>query len=73
MKLYGLFCRENARISLDSAVEEQSLLENRPFHRALDDAYYTGKLLTMLGHEPGPDTILPFLSVDLPIKKRKSA
>ena len=51
-KLYGLFCRENARISLDSAVEEQSLLENRPFHRALDDAYYTGKLLTMLGHEP---------------------
>ena len=52
-KLYGLFCRENARISLDSAVEEQSLLENRPFHRALDDAYYTGKLLTMLGQTPG--------------------
>ena len=73
-KLYGLFCRENARISLDSAVEEQSLLENRPFHRALDDAYYTGKLLTMLGHEPGPDTILPFLSVDyyrLPSDKKE--
>ncbi len=73
-KLYGLFCRENARISLDSAVEEQSLLENRPFHRALDDAYYTGKLLTMLGHEPGPDTILPFLSVDyyrLPADKKE--
>lgn len=73
-KLYGLFCRENARISLDSAVEEQSLLENRPFHRALDDAYYTGKLLTMLGHKPGPDTILPFLSVDyyrLPSDKKE--
>ena len=63
-KLYGLFCRDNARISLDSAVEEQQLMEARPFHRALDDAYYTGKLLTMLGNTPGPETILPFLSVD---------
>ena len=73
-KLYGLFCRENARISLDSAVEEQSLLENRPFHRALDDAYYTGKLLTMLGQTPGPDAILPFWSVDyyrLPSDKKE--
>ena len=50
------------------------LRPHRPFHRALDDAYYTGKLLTMLGHEPGPDTILPFLSVDyyrLPADKKE--
>lgn len=73
-KLYGLFYRENARISLDAAVEAQELLEERPFHRALDDAYYTGKLLTLLGRTPGPEAILPFWSVDyyrLPSSKKE--
>lgn len=73
-KLYGLFYREGARISLDAAVEEQNLLEERPFHRALDDAYYTAKLFAMLGKEPGPEAILPFWSVDyyrLPLDKKE--
>ena len=49
-KLYGLSA-VRTQISLDSAVEEQNLMEERPFHRALDDAYY-GKLLTIFGTKP---------------------
>ena len=35
-KLYGLFAAEGARLSLDAAVEQEGILEDRPFHRALD-------------------------------------
>lgn len=63
-KLYGLFCKEGVKPSLDAAVEELGLLEERPFHRALDDAYYTGKVLTCLSRNPGAETILQYWSVD---------
>lgn len=45
-KLYAL-ARGNIRekVSLDRAVEEMAIPRDRPFHRALDDAFYTGKVL----------------------------
>lgn len=44
-KIYALIRGGKRRDSLDSVVEELELLEDRPFHRALDDAYYTGKVM----------------------------
>lgn len=63
-KLYGLFVAEGARMSLDGAVEQQGLLEKRPFHRALDDAYYTGRVLACLAEKMDLETLLVFQSVD---------
>lgn len=37
--------------SLDLAVSEQKLEQERPFHRALDDAFYTGRILALLDLE----------------------
>lgn len=59
-KLYSLFYRDGVKPSLDVAVEEQGLLEARPFHRALDDAYYTGRVLAQMN----PAEVLPYCSVD---------
>lgn len=59
-KLYGLFHRNGEKPSLDAAVEALGLLTDRPFHRALDDAYYTGKVLGRLDAE----RILPYRSID---------
>ena len=51
-KLYCLqYGDQKTRVSLDVAVEEQKLLEERPFHRALDDAFYTGRVLACLDLE----------------------
>lgn len=45
-KLYALQLGDSRmKMSLDRAVEELGIQEERPFHRALDDAYYTGKVL----------------------------
>ena len=62
-KLYSLRCGDGKqRISLDLAVEEQgiSVEEKRPFHHALDDAYYTGQVMSRMGFEQ----VKAFLSVD---------
>ncbi|MGL5434712.1 MAG: exonuclease domain-containing protein [Lachnospiraceae bacterium] len=59
-KLFGLLDEEGRRLSLDGAVAELQLPQNRPFHRALDDAYYTGFVLKSLDK----DQIQPYLSVD---------
>ena len=51
-KLYWLqYGNGRNKLSLDQAVQEQGLLEDRPFHRALDDAFYTGKVLAVLDME----------------------
>lgn len=50
-KLYGLFTGERKSISLDAAVEALNLIEERPFHRALDDAWYTGRVLAAMNME----------------------
>lgn len=59
-KLYGLLYADGGRLSLDAAVEQTGLREDRPFHRALDDAYYTGKVLAELDFA----RIEPYISLD---------
>ena len=60
-KLYALQQGESSdKLSLDRAVEEMGLEEERPFHRALDDAYYTGRVMQALDF----GTLYPYLSVD---------
>lgn len=69
-KLYALFYRNGEKPSLDTAVEELEVAEERPFHRALDDAYYTSKVLARMDQ----DQIGPYLSIDyyrLPEDKRE--
>lgn len=63
-KLYGLFYKDGAKPSLDAAVEELNLMEDRPFHRALDDAYYTGRVLAYMSRELQMDTVLSYKSID---------
>lgn len=48
------------KVSLDQAVQLQNMEEDRPFHRALDDAYYTGRILSVLDME----TYGVYVSVD---------
>ncbi len=72
-KLYGLFCKEGTRTSLDSAVCDLHLTEERPFHRALDDAYYTSRVFARIHAEYGNQGLLRYQSVDyyrLPVNKK---
>lgn len=48
------------KVSLDMAIQLQEMEEERPFHRALDDAYYTGRILSALDME----TYGTYVSVD---------
>ncbi|MCD8083631.1 MAG: exonuclease domain-containing protein [Clostridiales bacterium] len=48
-KLYSLSLGDGRKPSLDAAVEELGLSANRSFHRALNDAWYTGQILARLG------------------------
>ena len=51
-KLYSLeYSDGKSRISLDHAVEQLDLDQERPFHRALDDAVYTGRTLRHINME----------------------
>ncbi len=60
-KLYALQLGESSeKLSLDRVVEELGLEEERPFHRALDDAYYTGKVMQALDF----GVLRDYLSVD---------
>lgn len=73
-KLFGLFYRDGEKPSLDAAVMELGLLEDRPFHRALDDAWYTGRVLQKLAEKPGKEDFLPYYSIDyyrLPSDKKE--
>lgn len=60
-KLYALV-RGNIRekVSLDKAVEELDIEISRPFHRALDDAFYTGKVLQKMESQIWE----PYISMD---------
>lgn len=73
-KLYGLFFKEGAKPSLDAAVEELNLMEDRPFHRALEDAYYTGRVLHRMSELMAPEDFLAYRSIDyfrLPENRRE--
>ncbi|MCC8028000.1 MAG: exonuclease domain-containing protein [Clostridium sp.] len=48
------------KVSLDLAVQLQNMGQDRPFHRALDDAFYTGRILSALDM----NTYGVYLSVD---------
>lgn len=60
-KLYCLqYGDGRTKHSLDLAVQEQEIPEERPFHRALDDAFYTGQVMAALDL----DQVGKYLSVD---------
>ncbi len=71
-KLYAIFYKNGAKPSLDSAVNELNLMEERAFHRALDDAYYTGRVLKQMITDIGPGQLLLYQSTDyyrIPVSK----
>lgn len=60
-KLYSLCYQDGkARISLDEAVESFALDVDAPFHRALGDAEYTGRVLQTMDF----DSVKDYVSVD---------
>lgn len=59
-KIYGLIKGDKQKDSLDTVVEELGILEDRPFHRALDDAYYTGLIMRQMDFY----SMVEFVSVD---------
>lgn len=61
-KLYNILYQNNSKdkLPLDKACEELQIVPDRPFHRALDDAYYTGRILESIDF----DTVKDYLSLD---------
>ncbi len=59
-KLYALFYRDGEKPSLDTAVQELGIKEERPFHRAADDAWYTGRVFAQMDLS----RIEPYISMD---------
>lgn len=60
-KLYSLgYKGGKEKPSLDTAVEEQGLPEDKAFHRALEDAAYTAEIMKGLDW----DRLCPYLSID---------
>ncbi len=60
-KLYSLLYGDGKdRQSLDIAVTEMGIMESRPFHRALDDAHYTGRIMQHMDFEK----VKAYLSID---------
>ena len=59
-KLYSLCYQDGkARISLDEAVESFALDVDAPFHRALGDAEYTGRVLQAMDFDSVKDYVSP--------------
>ncbi len=63
-KLYALADPEMGRVSLDAVVEHLDIREDCPFHRALDDAYYTGRVLQTIAALDSWDRVSQYYSVD---------
>lgn len=60
-KLYGIAVKGGKeKLSLDHAVEESGIEQDRPFHQALDDAYYTARVLQYMDISVWE----PYLSMD---------
>lgn len=60
-KLYGIAEKDGKeKLSLDHAVEELGIEQSRPFHQALDDAWYTGMVLQHMK----ADIWTPYISMD---------
>ncbi len=63
-KLYALAEPETGRVSLDNVVEILGIQEECPFHRALDDAYYTARVLQDIAAKDSWDRVRQYFSVD---------
>ena len=61
-KLYNRLYKENSKnkLPLDKAVRELGIPEEHPFHRALDDARYTGEVMRRMDF----DAVRDYLSLD---------
>lgn len=59
-KIYSLIKGDKQKLSLDAAVEAMEIKEDRPFHRALDDAYYTGCVMGSMDFY----SMIEYISVD---------
>ena len=60
-KLYAMLRKEGKeRISLDAAVHELGIREDRPFHQAFDDACYTAEVMKAMDWQ----NVAPYLSID---------
>ena len=60
-KLYSLLYKDGKeKVSLDTAVQELGITQDRPFHQAMDDAYYTGRVMGRMDWKK----VEPFISVD---------
>lgn len=60
-KLYSLLYGDGKlKPSLDLAVEDLCVDKDRPFHRALDDAHYTGRVMARIGIKK----IMEYYSID---------
>lgn len=59
-KIYGLIKGDRGREALDTAVVEMGIEEERPFHRALDDAWYTGLVMARMNFY----SMMEYISVD---------
>lgn len=59
-KIYSLIQGNTKRESLDTAVLEMGIEEERPFHRALDDAWYTGLVMGKMNFY----SMMEYISVD---------
>ena len=59
-KIYGLLRGDKRKDSLDTVVEELGIRSDRPFHRALDDAYYTGRIMSEMDFY----SMVEYVSVD---------
>lgn len=69
-KLFCLSDQYQGFQALDAAVHGMELAEDRPFHRAADDAWYTGRVLARLDFQ----RLSPYVSVDyyrLPEQKKE--
>lgn len=59
-KIYSLIKGDKQKESLDAAVQELGIEETRPFHQALDDAYYTGCVMGSMDFY----SMMEYISVD---------
>ena len=70
-KLYCLLYGDGkTKLSLDQAVADQGLESDEPFHQALDDARYTGRILARMDFQK----VRPYVSVDyyrLPVSREE--
>lgn len=59
-RIYGKIFKESAACSLEHAVDQMKISKEYPFHRAVNDAHYTGQILQCIN----PDQVLDEYTYD---------